>query len=161
MRLTDAGLLGEVAYRTVSRFIGQYWFEKGRGSMIDFLNFCTDTQFGITSLWTQDYVYFLDEGDPGIGTTIFDGGTWYPTTHVRLKVIGALAQTDLQSIGAFFYEVANYNLVLDAISKAYSLDIVNCTDTLPPVPNNNLAVVAIGLMSRCVFDIKGSQLPSP
>ena len=159
MRLTNADLLDDNSYRTISRFLGQYWFEKGKGAMIDFLNFCTNTQFALINLWTQDYKTFLPEGDSGIGTTIYDGGTWYPTTHVRLQVIGSASASDLQTIGTFFYEIANYNLVLDAIVQGYEMDIVSSTYTIPIAPRANAQVVGLGLISNCHYTIH-SQLPA-
>ena len=155
LRLADAGLLGEVSYRTVARFLGQYWFEKGKGAMIDFLNFCTGTQFTLVNLWTQDYKVFLEEGSPGIGTSIYVGGNWYPTTHVQLQIDGTATPADLTVITAFFYEVANYNLVLDSINQRFRMKIVNST---LGVPNANAKVVAVGLSSVCSYSIQ-SQLP--
>lgn len=158
LRLIDAGLLSDTSYRTMARFIGQFWFEKGRGSLIDFLNFCTNTGFSMVTLWTNDYVNFLAEGHSGIGATIYSGGSWYPTTHVQLRMHGLATTTDIQVVASFFYEVANYNLVLDSINQMIDMDIVNCTLTAPIVPNATAKIVATGVSSVCFYNIP-SQLP--
>jgi len=124
LKLANANLVDENSYRTISKFLGSYWFEKGKDSSIDFLNFCLKTNFQLQKLFTTDYVTFYPEGDSTIGATVYDDppGPWYPTTHVRLAFPGGVS-ADPITIGNFFYEIANYNLVLEMIQISYDLYI--------------------------------------
>jgi len=58
MELTAADAIDEVGYRRLAKFLGSYWFDKGKNSTVDFLNFCLGTNLVITPLWTRDYVTF-------------------------------------------------------------------------------------------------------
>lgn len=125
MKLQSAGLITDDQYQTISRWIGQYWFGKGTQSFIDFINYCLSVQLTVQRLWTQDYVSFVPDGDPSIGTAIWNGGTWYPTSHVSISAAGGLRQIDPASLALFFYEIANYNLVLQSIDLSYDLWMVD------------------------------------
>lgn len=122
MKLSKAGVVTDSGYLAIARFIGQYWLEKGKYTCIDFLNFCIGTQLEIQKLWTENYLEFLPEGDPLIGTPIWEGGTWYPTTHVSIVAHGGLQISPAELTG-FFYDISNYNLVLQAINEYYTMYI--------------------------------------
>lgn len=144
LKLQSAGVLTDDNYQTVARFVGRYWFQKGTQSFIDFINYCLSTTLTVVKLWTQDYVNFVPEGDPSIGTPLWEGGTWYPTTHVSLVASGGLQQLDPQTLINFFYEIANYNLVLHSIELSYDLYIV---DTIEE-GYTDATVVAMGLWTQ-------------
>jgi hypothetical protein len=109
----NARVLTSDDYLRMYRNLPQYWYKQGTENFIDFFSFAFNTPFLLTNLWTQDYVTFLPEGDPGIGTPINAGGTWYPTTHVQLQYDGIkYGGFSYADIVAFFYYFANYNLVL-------------------------------------------------
>jgi hypothetical protein len=126
MKLETAGLISDSGYRTFARFLGSYWFEKGKASCIDFLNFCLKTQFILRNTWTADYKDFWAEGDPIIGATIYDDppGPWYPTTHVQI-IIPPVSTINPFTLTNLFYEIANYNLVLEIIVNFYESNIVS------------------------------------
>ncbi len=148
MNLQSAGLLTDKQYQQISRWVGKYWFGKGTQSFIDFMNYCLGTSLTVIKLWTEDYVTFLPEGDGGIGTPIWENGTWYPTTHVQIEVAGGnLASVSVQDLITFFYEIANYNLVLKAVDFRFNLNIV---DT-PNVGETSASIVAIGLWANNVI----------
>lgn len=67
MQLTTANLVDEVSYRRLSKFLGSYWFDKGKNSTVDFLNFCLGTNIKITPLWTKDYKTFVPFPDGSSG----------------------------------------------------------------------------------------------
>lgn len=121
----SAGLFSTQNYLAFCRFIGQYWFEKGTANFMDFVNFCCGTQYEITNLWTKDYQHFYKEGDEAIGTPIWEGGEWYPTTHVSFVSTNNY-DADVELLAVLFNEIANYNLVLDTIEQAF--------DFKPPKP---------------------------
>lgn len=95
LNLATAEVIDDVAYRAFAKYIGTYWFGKGKNSAIDFLNFCLGTELSITPLWTQDYVNF--QPYPGDGETfIFSPGrtpisAYYPT--VGHSVVGGWSVT--------------------------------------------------------------------
>ena len=113
VKLSNAGIISEKSYRAIAKFLGSYWFEKGKASMMDFVNFCLGTNLVINRLWTKDYVFFVPEGSPKIGATIYDTvpGPWYPTTHVKIQVPDDY-YISVTTLSKFFYEISNYNLIL-------------------------------------------------
>lgn len=116
-------MFDEYSFMNFCRFIGLYWMQKGTGTFMDFVNFCTGMQFLITNCWTQDYKEFFPEGDERIGTPLWEGGTWYPTTHIIFRSINP-EFTDVKMLGQLFYELANYNLVLYSIDCVFNIDFI-------------------------------------
>lgn len=141
MKLRSAGIISNDGYQAIARWVGMYWFGKGTQSFIDFINYCLSSSLRVTKLWTADYVNFLPDGDPGIGTPIWQGGTWYPTTTVSIVSSGGLQNIDIASLVNFFYEIANYNLVLQSINLSYDLWI---TDD-PNLVRTDAEIVASGI----------------
>jgi hypothetical protein len=120
---------------------------------MEFINFCLATDFQITVLWTKDYVHFFPEGSSAIGTPIWKGGNWYPTTHVMIIAKGGLEGVDFTTLVNFFYEIANYNLVLWSIDSQFDLNAVDrfedghtTTDILAVALtyNNSLVISNVG-----------------
>lgn len=123
MKIGNSGVLDDNAYLAISRFLGQYWLEKGRYTCIDFLNFCLGSKLSVHKLWTEDYEYFYAEGDAAIGTPVWEGGTWYPTTHTAVTAKGGL-DLDPNLLTTFFYDISNYNLVLSSIDENFDYQVV-------------------------------------
>jgi hypothetical protein len=140
LKLSNAGVFSEDGFRALSKFLGAFWFEKGKQTTIDFINFCLGVEFKIYRMWTSDYVNFLPEGDPDIGTKIYDTppGAWYPTTHVTLEVPSGY-DVDATALTQFFYEICNYNLVLHGIQQGVVIEILSVDSEL------TMQVVNIGL----------------
>jgi hypothetical protein len=141
MKLRSAGIISDDGYQAIARWVGMYWFAKGTEAFIDFINYSLSSSLMVNSLWTSDYVNFFPAGDPEIGTPIWEGGTWYPTTTVEIIAQGGLTNIDIPTLVNFFYEIANYNLVLQAITIVYNLWI---TDD-PNLIRTDAEIVAIGL----------------
>lgn len=154
MKLANAGIISNDSYHTMARFVGQYWFEKGTYAFVEFINFCLKTDFQIATLWTENYVDFYHAYDPHVGTPVWEGGSWYPTTHVQIVAKGGLQDVDPATLVAFFYEIANYNLVLESIDSEYDLPM---TDRLES-GHTTADVVAIGLIgdNNIVLSTQGS-----
>jgi hypothetical protein len=144
LKLQNAGIISDDSYQVISRWAGQYWFGKGTQSFINFINYCLSSSLTVTPLWTEDYVNFVPVGDPTIGTPIWEGGSWYPTTHVALIAQGGLGNLDIATLVSFFYEIANYNLVLYSVEIEYNMWI---TDD-PQLIRTDAEVVAIGLWAN-------------
>ena len=142
MKLMNAGVLSNDSYQAIARWVGMYWFGKGTQSFINFMNYSLSSSLQVQSLWTEDYVNFVAAGDPSIGTPIWEGGTLYPTSHVQIVVSGGTLQTlDLTTLISFFYEIANYNLVLNSIDIEYSMWITSD----PKLKHTEARVVAAGI----------------
>jgi len=138
MKLANAGVISESGYRAIAKFLGSYWFGKGKNAAIDFLNFCLGGGLSIAILETQDYVHFYTP-DPTAGRAhIYDSppGPWFPTTHVQIGMPDQYG-VDPVTLGSFFYEICNYNLVLHAI--AVSLKFLIVTEDSPTFANVMLA----------------------
>lgn len=141
MKLRSAGVISNDGYQAIARWVGMYWFGKGTKAFIDFINYSLSSSLKVVKLWTQDYKTFLPDGDPGIGTPIWEGGTWYPTTTVNIVAAGGLTNIDIPTLVNFFYEIANYNLVLQAITISYDMWI---TDD-PNLVRQDAEIVAVGM----------------
>lgn len=149
MYLSSAGSITTDSLTTISRFLGYYWWERGTYGFLEFINFCLGTGITMVNLWAEydpanpndtDYLNFTPENADGTppGTPIWDGGTWFPTTHVILTAKGGLPieSTDLVT---FFYEIANYNLVVNAIDFNYDIPVVAFEGDV------NTEIVALGI----------------
>jgi hypothetical protein len=144
MKLMNAGIISNDSYQAIARWVGAYWFGKGTQSFINFINYCLSSSLSVTRLWTQDYVHFVPDGDPTIGVPIWEGGPWYPTSHVAIVAQGGLQGLDISTLISFFYEIANYNLVLSSIDISFDMYI---TDD-PQLVRKDAEVVAIGIWAN-------------
>ncbi len=149
MYLSSAGSIETESLTTISRFLGYYWWERGTYGFLEFINFCLGTGITMQNLWAEydpahpndtKYLNFTPENPDGTppGTPIWDGGTWFPTTHVTLTAKGGLPieTTDLVT---FFYEIANYNLVVNSIDFNFDIPVV----AFPG--DKNTEIVALGV----------------
>lgn len=141
MKFTNASVVSNDAYQMITRFVGQYWFQKGTQAFIEFINYCLGTNLQVISLWTEDYSVFVAE--ELAGTPIWEGGTWYPTTHVQISTAGGFENLDVGTLISFFYEIANYNLVLNAVDARFDSPIVAFQEDAPLTK-----IVALGLYAE-------------
>jgi hypothetical protein len=108
-------------YTRIAINLGAYYAStKGTQGWQNFLAFCLNAVFTVEQLWTTDYVTFVTEGSAG--TPVWDGGAWYPTTHVNLSYAGEFSGLTSATIQDFFYYFANINLVLESISVDYMVN---------------------------------------
>lgn len=121
----EADLITDEDYQRITRNLSLYWYGKGTEQFIDFMGFVLNCVMTVVNLWSEEtvtsegpqYGPFLEEGDPGIGTPVYEpGGTWFPTTHVRVAFDPfKFASVAFNKMIALFYAIANYNLVVDAL----------------------------------------------
>lgn len=120
----ESDLLSDSDYQRITRNLSLYWYGKGTGRFKDFMGFVLNTILTVTPLWAEpvsgptgdQYGPFFEEGDPGIGTPIWQGGTWFPTTHVNVSFDPIkFASVSIPRLTSLFYAIANYNLVVNAI----------------------------------------------
>jgi hypothetical protein len=113
-RYYETTLLDAQDYLKLCRHLAEYYAnDKGTPAWTDFLGWCLNANFDMIPTWTQDYKTFLSEGDPTIGASVADGGTWYPTTHMVLeydqtKFVGV----PTKQLVEFFNYFANINIVI-------------------------------------------------
>ena len=108
-----------------------YWYSKGGMNVGEFISFVLGVDVDISNLWTTDYENFYPEGDTHIGLAIYDGGDWYPTSHVRLGYDPFLF-TDLTipNLKKFLDDLLNYNLVLHSIESRAEFPVVQISDNV-------------------------------
>jgi len=98
--------------------LGQYYTEKGSGYFLDYISYILNADISGALLWTTDYVHFYEEGDPIIGTPVWAGGTWYPTTKMNLSYDYETVitnQPEIELLGPVFKTMAPINLLLNLI----------------------------------------------
>lgn len=106
-------LFSTESYLRIAQNIAAYYKEQGTASFLNFFAYCLNYQFDLKLMWTSDYVTFFPEGSLSIGTPIWAGGSWYPTSHVQFTVTeGVLSIADPGIFRNFFYYIAPINLVL-------------------------------------------------
>lgn len=152
MKLKSAGVLTDQNYQTVSRYLGMYWRGKGTQAFIDFIDFCLDTTLTVRKFWAEigpvadAYNNMTLEPTPGEppGVPMWEGGTWFPTTHVAIEAVnGSLGHVDHNTLVQFFYEIANYNLVLQSITNVFYMPIVDDPNEDPITGTASIVAVAL------------------
>ena len=147
----DGSVFSDQDYMRIGWNLSRYYTEKGTDTFFDFFGYALDAWFSLDALWTTDYIDFASESSGLIGTPVWEGGTWYPTTHVDFRVdllqFGNLPISALQKL---FYKVANINLVLNkfilgAIAPFSTLNIamagsMSIIFTSNPFNSNNLNI---------------------
>jgi hypothetical protein len=105
-------------YLRMAQNLAAYYAEtKGTEGWQAFLGFCLDAEFRVRNMWTRDYITFIEEGEPGIGFHVNEGGTWYPTTHISIEYDPSkFTSLSTVTVYNFFNWFANINLVLESIS---------------------------------------------
>lgn len=117
--------LTDVNYWLLCTYLAAYYNNaKGQTQWTDFLAFCIGSPFTVTNTWTRDYVTFYAEGDPNIGTPVYQGGQWYPTTHIIVNLrLGRFNGWTMKMITDLIDYVANAELVIQAINILDESDI--------------------------------------
>lgn len=170
MKLKSAGVLTDRNYQTVSRYLGMYWRGKGTQAFIDFIDFCLDTTLTVRKFWAEvgpaanEYNNMTLEPTPGTppGTPMWEGGTWFPTTHVAIEAInGSLGHIDHNTLVQFFYEIANYNLVLQSITNVFYMPVVADPDADPVEGRTEIVAVALYRVHQVLISNLGSFGANP
>ncbi len=126
-----AALSDKTIYDQFIKYAVQFYPEQGTPSWSDYLGFATDTLIEITQLWAQtdstgtQYVNMVPVGDPSIGTPVWAGGTWFPTSHYDVTVLSNFGTTDIQQLTELLQFVAPINVVFRNIQSQYSSNVTN------------------------------------
>jgi hypothetical protein len=119
------------------REVSTYWYQKGTGYSEDFISYVLNTPVGVVTTWTSDYLTFLTEGDPAIGTPVYSGGTWYPTTHVQFSFDPlTVLPVPLSTILTLFLTVCNYNLVIHSAALEVFLAVAQSNQSPQTYPGS-------------------------
>lgn len=136
--ISTAEAVDDLGYRALAKFIGTYWFSKGKNTAIDFLNYCLGTNLKVTALWTEDYVSFGPY--PGDGAEfIYSPGRRTSVDYLPIQthsVVGGYqidgynggAGTSLQQ-----YRIETYPPEPDAWFPTTHVDILVPLDTKVPI----------------------------
>ena len=147
--LSDPSYLTQAQALLLFRNAAAYWYTKGTGKIVDFINFTMGSTLVAYNMWTNDYVTFLREGNPAIGVPVTTpGGTWYPTTHVSIDIGNSSVFSGLafKSFLSFFNDIFNYNLVLHSVANSNDLRIVSV-----PISASNPEGAPAALLSMDVY----------
>lgn len=165
LQLSNPSIVTDAGLNQFARHIGQFWFEKGMANTGDFIGFCMGASVEIKHLWAEidvvgdRYLSFAEHADV-IGNTFDVGGSYYPTTHVRMHFDAANFDTMLLPIlSTLFYDVSNYNLVLEDMATAYIGWVLDADTTVieeavqgqPAVPANVLHVASFTQIEEIWF----------
>lgn len=121
----DNQLFSTEDYLRIAQNIAAYYKEQGSDSFLNFFSFCMNYLFSLVPQWTKDYVNFYNEGDAIIGTPIWDGGQWYPTSHVCF--VAGVGDVLPDKFVEFFNYMAPINLVLLATKFQSSSTLTHYT----------------------------------
>lgn len=155
LKVTRSSGLNQSDFVTLSRNLGGFWYSKGTFDFIDFVGYCLNTDVTLDTLWTNNYVDFYSETDPAVGTKIWDGGSWYPTTHVAISWDSGKFSVPLNNIVSLFNDVSNYNLVLHDIFTYIYLWVDHQGAPVVQYPvSSPCDIVAMGLTYKTVVNIQ-------
>ncbi len=150
LNLTDASALNEELLLNLFRHLSEYWYNKGTVKLESFLNFIFKSSISLKSLWTEDYINFVEESPSVIANSVYNGGTFYPTTHVSLDLGVVASDSPLVDISVkdfvtFFNDIANFNLVLYSVTREDVLPITLGSSVENPLTTPT-PMISLGLL---------------
>jgi hypothetical protein len=116
----DSSLFSDEDYLRILQSLSQYYQQQGTQSFFQFLSFVLNAYYAIEPLWTQDYVNFSNRPQ---GPTVWEGGSWYPTSHVQIILDDNQPQASLGRMRLLFDYIAPINLVLWSIALRVPADM--------------------------------------
>jgi hypothetical protein len=116
----DSSLFSDEDYLRILQSLSQYYQQQGTQSFFQFLSFVLNAYYAIEPLWTQDYVNFSSRPQ---GPTVWEGGPWYPTSHVQIILDDNQPQASLGRMRLLFDYIAPINLVLWSIALRVPADM--------------------------------------
>lgn len=145
--LQNSDMVTAAQYSRLLRNLSSLWYSKGTQNLDDFISYAFNSQVLIETMWTKDYQTFLPEGDPGIGFSLFQGGEWYPTSHIQVSYDPTvLTSVSVENLLTLVYELGAYTLVVEKVSTDSTIPIVNAIEPDPVYPNfPGTESVALGL----------------
>lgn len=155
--LGNSNSLSALQYSRFHRNISQFWYSKGTQDFVDFLSYCLNSRIECRTLWTEDYFNFYEADNPIVGTPVYQGGTWYPTTHVNVGyTASAFAGIDMEGFVQFFYDVSNYPLVLNGIVEEEFWII---TDEVKTEPYTGVSLLHAEVYEEILANFDATEVP--
>jgi len=116
--ISESSIFSDARFARFKRNISQFWYSKGTHTLQDFLSYCLNSKISVERLWTDDYVTFIPESAVPLGQRVYESstGSYYPTTHVRVGFNpSTFGPVSIKSFIKFFYDVCNYDLVVQSV----------------------------------------------
>ncbi len=119
----------------VADYISQYWPKNGQPEFIRFIGFVKSLSLEMEQLWTRDKGDNATSDDPQISQydvleprdsgmqEIWNGGVWYPTSHVEITYDALLSSNIDDDLILLFYTLAPIHLVLERISGELGVEL--------------------------------------
>ena len=117
-------------------YVNAYWPISGEPEFINFIGFVKNLALSMNKLWTEDKGDNATSDDPiisaydslevyqeGITNPVWNGGVWYPTSHVEINYDALLSDTIDDDLILMFYALAPIHLVLERIAGTINLDL--------------------------------------
>lgn len=112
-------IMTEELYDATNTHLGYYGDAQGRDNFVKFIGWTLDVDLRLSRLWTKDYKKFTLSY--GSGKPIWEGGEWYPTTHVGLSYnMESREGLTEDNLRERFYKNAPIELVLKWIAKMHT-----------------------------------------
>lgn len=133
--ITSQGYFSQQELVRIFRGLSQFWYSKGTIAVADFISYIFNMPITFERLWTEDYVDFEPEGSSAIGTPIYQGGTWYPTTHCRITVssLDLPGGIPLEIFATLIQELVNYPMVPIYVLETPDLYITSTNGAFLPL----------------------------
>lgn len=126
INIRNPDLLSNAQLNTLYRTIGKYWKQKGNAAAMDYAAAALGVTLKSERLWTTNYVDFVPEPSFGVppGTPIWEGGTWYPTTHIQVTYDPTTSINSLQilSLVQILYMLCSYTVIIRIVIPPVLLD---------------------------------------
>lgn len=127
---TDLNMFNSDDVKSFLRHAPEFWKEKGGRNFIEYMSFVVNAFIEMRYLWSENYEDFYSEGAIEIGTPVYSGGTWYPTSHVYIvydvdKFRNSVNAnfTSQEALTKFFYSIAPIQLVIKAFLLTQTTDM--------------------------------------
>ena len=119
----------------IADYIGSYWPKNGQPEFIKFIGFIKSLSLEMGQLWTKDKGDNATSDDENISRydqldirdssmrPVWEGGSWYPTSHVEIFYDALISQNIDDDLILLFYVLAPIHLVLERISGSINIDL--------------------------------------
>lgn len=102
-------------YDRLYRYVSLYWPEGGTDQFINFIGFIKNIRLELAQLWSDQPNLINDYGilSTNPGTSILEGGNWFPTSHYELQYNAeTYTNPDFSELTELFFLFAPIHLVL-------------------------------------------------
>ena len=138
-------LLTDQDVERLARFISLYYPTQSTKAFNQFFSYLLAFRIDVLQLWSTspDLTFFTEFEYVPLGPTVYQGGEWYPTSHVEFQydALAQLTQIDLKRITNLFYRLAPIHLVLERFAATLWND--------PATSNIKASFAVRGMVEHC------------